>query len=447
MFKKDIRGRALGMIGGVTRLASVVGPAVAGLVAKRTTPRNALLFTPLSAAVGLLLLFLLPKEQTGAKSSDAASLAQASLCHAYRAACVSHYAELMKTAIFGLLVFWLRAARLLLLPLAALNERIYKSVSPDRVGYLVAASFVVDCLVGLFIAGRIMDGLGRKPAAALTCTGLAIGFAALGHADTWIQVTLSALVLGFGNGFSSGLVMTISTDLAPEDNRGAFLSLFRFIADTGVVIGSDLAGAIANTTSFKAACWTQSGVALFCLAFVVVVLPETVRATTRNPVQERPNTRRFFPNNRTKRPNSLLGAAANLSRAAFKVSTDLRASRGSPASAPTYSIIGDDDDDQDHAEHEPRDDGIGDEHTPRSYKGSADHSASRRSSGQSSYSIIDDEDEDDENQFNDPADNVALDAPGYTKKPNGERKDSLSSGDSPTRQRIDDDDDSTIVEL
>lgn len=447
MFKKEIRGRALGMIGGVTRLASVVGPALAGLVAKRTTPRSALLFTPLSAAIGLLLLLLLPKEQTAAKSSDATSLAQASLYRAYRAACVSHYAELIKTAIFGLLVFWLRAARLLLLPLAALNERLYKSVSPDRVGFLVAASFIVDCLVGIFIAGRIMDGLGRKPAAALTCIGFAIGFAALGHADTWIQVTLSALVLGFGNGFSSGLIMTISTDLAPEDNRGAFLSLFRFIADIGVIVGSDLSGAIANESSFKAACWTQSGVALCCLAFVIVVLPETVRATTRHPIPQRPNKRQFLPSYRTKRPNSLLGAAATLSRAAFRVSTDLRGSRRSPASAPTYSIIDDDDDDHDNVEDEPTGNGAADEHPSGSFKVSVHHGASGRSPVQaSSYSIVDEEDED-ENQFNDPADNTALDAPGHTKKSNGERKQSYSLGDSPTRQCIDDDDDSAIVEL
>ena len=50
----------------------------------------------------------------------------------------------------------------------------------------------------------------------------------------------AAAVLGMGSGLGSGLVMTLGTDLAPQDpaERGHFLALFRVITDSGILLGS-----------------------------------------------------------------------------------------------------------------------------------------------------------------------------------------------------------------
>ena len=51
---------------------------------------------------------------------------------------------------------------------------------------------------------------------------------------------------GIANGLSSGLVMTLGTDLAPADatRTGSFLGVWRLLSDLGVFIGPLLTGAV-----------------------------------------------------------------------------------------------------------------------------------------------------------------------------------------------------------
>ena len=45
------------------------------------------------------------------------------------------------------------------------------------------------------------------------------------------------LVMGIGNGMSSGLVMTLGADLAPVDQRPVFLGIWRVFSDAGNGVG------------------------------------------------------------------------------------------------------------------------------------------------------------------------------------------------------------------
>ena len=49
---------------------------------------------------------------------------------------------------------------------------------------------------------------------------MAIGFFATGLADGFIGLSVAAAVLGWGNGMSAGLIMTLGADLAPKEHRG-----------------------------------------------------------------------------------------------------------------------------------------------------------------------------------------------------------------------------------
>ena len=50
--------------------------------------------------------------------------------------------------------------------------------------------------------------------------GMAVGFVATGLANGFVELAAAAAVLGFGNGMSAGLIMTLGADLAPKENRG-----------------------------------------------------------------------------------------------------------------------------------------------------------------------------------------------------------------------------------
>ena len=97
-------------------------------------------------------------------------------------------------------------------------------------------SGAIDMLV-FYPAGKLMDRKGRQWVAipstlimgtAMLLIPLSTGFAGL---------LLAALLIGFGNGISSGLNMTLGADFSPDNGRGQFLGIWRFMADAGATGG------------------------------------------------------------------------------------------------------------------------------------------------------------------------------------------------------------------
>jgi hypothetical protein len=52
-----------------------------------------------------------------------------------------------------------------------------------------------------------------------------------------LTVALVSMVIGFGNGIGSGIVMTLAADTSPAIGRPTFLGVWRELADAGVGIG------------------------------------------------------------------------------------------------------------------------------------------------------------------------------------------------------------------
>src|SRR5699024_5187333 len=74
---------------------------------------------------------------------------------------------------------------------------------------------------------------------------------ALPLTTSFASVTAVALVLGFGNGIGSGILMTLAADAAPECGRSQFLGIWRLFADAGnsggplIVAGGAALGSLA----------------------------------------------------------------------------------------------------------------------------------------------------------------------------------------------------------
>ena len=69
---------------------------------------------------------------------------------------------------------------------------------------------------------------------------------------------LAALLAGLANGLSSGIVMTLGTDLAPPGRRGEFLGVWRLLTDAGSVLGP------MGTTRVWTLCVTSSMMPVRC---------------------------------------------------------------------------------------------------------------------------------------------------------------------------------------
>ena len=71
----------------------------------------------------------------------------------------------------------------------------------------------------------------------------------------FIALLLAASLIGFGNGLSSGGMMTLGADLAPRDGLSAFLGLWRLIGDGGRLSGPVCVGYIADLLGCRPRLW------------------------------------------------------------------------------------------------------------------------------------------------------------------------------------------------
>jgi len=58
----------------------------------------------------------------------------------------------------------------------------------------------------------------------------------------------ASVIMGIGNGFSSGIVMALGSDCAPSHCAGPVLATFNFVNAAGGVLGPLVIGAIASTS-------------------------------------------------------------------------------------------------------------------------------------------------------------------------------------------------------
>jgi MFS family permease len=121
-------------------------------------------------------------------------------------------------------------------------------------------------------AGMVMDRFGRKVAAVPSFTLMAIGIGLIPLTYDFVTLMLAAMVVGLGNGLSSGLMMTLGADLAPRGATGEFLGIWRLIGDVGAVMGPIAVGLVAASIGLSGGAWVLAvagALAVFTLAVLV----------------------------------------------------------------------------------------------------------------------------------------------------------------------------------
>ncbi len=143
-----------------------------------------------------------------------------------------------------LLIGVLRASRQVVVPLWAEQLGIDAATTSLIYGLVAAVDMAV-----FYPAGKVMDRYGRIwvtiPCALLMGLSL-IGIPLTSGITSFVLVSL---VLGFGNGIGSGLVMTLGADLAPPQQRTQFLGIWRLMSDLGSSGGPLLLSAISAAAS------------------------------------------------------------------------------------------------------------------------------------------------------------------------------------------------------
>jgi len=275
------RGRALTVLGGVSRAGNAVGPVLGGMLAKHHGLTSAFY---LQAALGLaasVLMFLYVRESTGSER-----IGGRGVTHRLTETAREHRHTFLQAGFAVMALMLLREVRAVFLPLWG------QSIGLDvaEIGLTFGISYFLDA--GLFYpVGYVMDRWGRKWAAVPCLATLSVGFLILPATGGFLTFTLAAIVIGIGNGLGTGILMTLGADLAPRERRGEFLGLWRLLGDTGSAVGPVLASFAIGLAGLGWAAAVCAGIGFVGTAVMWRLVPETLPRRAAGPPRPIPGPR------------------------------------------------------------------------------------------------------------------------------------------------------------
>jgi MFS family permease len=234
-----MRGRSLALMGGMVRTGSFLGPVAGGFLASAfglpVLFRLAGLLLLATSGIYILLEPSLPATGAAVRSGGFTGT-------------LRRHSRVLLTAGTGIVILGvLRAARPVLLPLygesLGLNLR--------QIGLVMGVGGLADTLL-FYPAGLIYDRFGIKRGAVLCLSLFSGGLLLIPFSGGFYSLLFVAALIGTGNGFGAGVNMTLSADLAPDDEVGGFMGIWRLFTDAGVLSGPLIVGVITAVSGLAA---------------------------------------------------------------------------------------------------------------------------------------------------------------------------------------------------
>ena len=105
---------------------------------------------------------------------------------------------------------------------------------------------------------------------------MAIGLFVLGLVDTTTGVVVAGALIGVGNGLSSGTMLTLASDLAPQESPSQFIAGFSAIQDGGQMVGPLLVGVVADAFGLGTSSMFLGVLLLAGVGLIVMTVGETI---------------------------------------------------------------------------------------------------------------------------------------------------------------------------
>ncbi|KZE91202.1 hypothetical protein AVP41_00739 [Microbacterium sp. TNHR37B] len=288
----SFRARALSLLGGTFRLGMFVGPFLAAaLLAVFDDPRATAWFFGicLVAAVTLVLTGQDPERlvpatpppgaASGATDADTGEPVTGPVQVPRREPGTGvirtmwrHRRVLSRLGVAAASLSAVRSARQVVLPVWGVSI----GLDAQTIALVVGISGAIDFAL-FYASGQVMDRFGRLWAALPAMLLMGVGFLALSvthdgdQAAMWFGVF--AAVLGVGNGLSSGILLTLGADAAPQSDPAAFLGSWRTLTDAGGAVAPLLVSATAAVFSFPVATGVMGVIGLLGAAAFVRWVP------------------------------------------------------------------------------------------------------------------------------------------------------------------------------
>lgn len=260
----QFRARALSTLGGVNRIGVFIGPFLGAAVMQFSGIGGAYWVGVVAMAAAALLSLTIPDLAAADPDDGDRPGPQPTL----RSVAVSHAGVFLSLGTGILLLSALRSSRQVVIPLWA----DHMGMDATSASLIYGLSGAIDMLV-FYPAGKLMDRKGRQFVAVPSTLLMGTALLLIPLTGSFVGLLLAALLIGFGNGISSGLVMTLGADFSPSPGRGQFLGLWRFMADAGSTGGPVLLSGVTALASLGAGI-SATGVLGFAAAAVfAVVIP------------------------------------------------------------------------------------------------------------------------------------------------------------------------------
>ena len=233
------RARAMSTLGGAHRVGMFVGPFL-GAGVMHLWGTSGPFWVHLGAAVAAGTLVAVLRDPAAGTREPKGSGGPAETFRVLR----ENLPVFRTLGVGALMVGAVRASRQVVIPLWA--EQIGLDEATTSVIFGLAGA--VDMLL-FYPAGKAMDRFGRVAVAVpcMTIMGVSLALLPLTH-SVWTLLAV-ALLMGFGNGMGSGIIMTLGADASPTEGRSAFLGGWRLCADLGNAGGPVLISTIAAATT------------------------------------------------------------------------------------------------------------------------------------------------------------------------------------------------------
>jgi len=292
----SFRARALSLLGGSFRFGMFVGPFVsAGLLALFSTETASIwFFAVCQVAVIVLLVFGPDPGVDAARAERAAKRARTDTDLADTGNTLTgptpvteprvgvfrtmwrHRSVLARLGLAAASLSAVRSARQALLPLWGLSL----GLDAQTIALVVGISGAIDFAL-FYASGQVMDRFGRLWAALPAMLLMGSGFLALAFthdldaAQMWFAAF--AMVLGVGNGLSSGILLTLGADTAPQQDPAAYLGSWRTLTDAGGALSPLIISALTATLSIA---WAAGFIGVIAFVGAVGFIRWVPRPTT-----------------------------------------------------------------------------------------------------------------------------------------------------------------------
>lgn len=285
----SFRARALSLLGGTFRLGMFVGPFVAaGLLSIWHDEHIAVWFLGLTVVVVILMVLLGPDPETrlaaderrarpaaGDDARDVEDTGEAvtgAIPAAERIGVFrtmwQHRAVLSRLGLAAASLSAVRGARQIILPLFG----VMIGLDAATIALVIGISGAVDFAL-FYASGQVMDRFGRLWAALPALILMGAGYIALAATEPLPQdemwFAMFAIVIAVGNGISSGILLTIGADTAPQTDPGPYLGSWRTLTDAGGAASTFIIAGVTALLSLPFASAAMGVIALLgCFGFV-----------------------------------------------------------------------------------------------------------------------------------------------------------------------------------